>query len=396
MSAATSVNLRLEILGTFRSLLTIGTFQKYNRTPSLSTNQGSLRPSRPFDRIVTQVGLQMASAHFQESPRSDIIFRGTNGNECEDFVAAIREHAFANGTDKDRDWMLRYATTRLRGKALRWHATLDPSVQDDWYLFVKALFEEYPLVEERDERGEATPVWTSTTFSPTSSISTLPGTTVLRNTNPEAPGDEAGPLDGVRALGSLRLNGVPIPFQKVYNPFLPGFQIGRLRVVYEAGGPGPHYVSHWQKVTHNIRDALIVSFIPSSESHQILCVPAARNLGVDLFLAGTSEFHPLVDAAEPAVPCSRRVDSKGAVSQTVTNIWSISPDGTLLATLGDIISDPKDWRNQNLSESFTTTTVYVEISGATISFAKDYITPQALHPTSGRPFVRAHLAFEPI
>lgn len=61
--------------------------------------------------------------------------------------------------DKDRDWMLRYAATRLRGKALRWHATLDPSVQEDWYLFVKALFEEYPLVEERDERGATTPVW---------------------------------------------------------------------------------------------------------------------------------------------------------------------------------------------------------------------------------------------
>ncbi|KAG8951369.1 hypothetical protein FRC04_006140, partial [Tulasnella sp. 424] len=211
-------------------------------------------------------------ANAQESPSSDIIFRGTNGNECEDFVAAIREHAFVNGMDKDRDWMLRYAATRLRGKALRWHATLDPSVQDDWYLFVKALFEEYPLVEERDERGVATPVWTSTAFSPTPSIATLPGTTAIHTTKPEAQGDEVGSVDGVRPPGSLHLNGGPIPLQKVYDPSLPGFQIGHLRVVYDAGRPGPHYVSDRRRITTNVCDALIVSFIPEVKPHQIVCM----------------------------------------------------------------------------------------------------------------------------
>lgn len=51
--------------------------------------------------------------------------------------------------------------------------------------------------------------------------------------------------------------------------------------------------------------------------------------------------------------------------------------------------DPKDWTNQTLSEAFSTTTAYVDISGASISFTKDYKTPQALHPISGHPIVRA-------
>ncbi|KAG8951363.1 hypothetical protein FRC04_006134 [Tulasnella sp. 424] len=83
----------------------------------------------------------------------------TDGSECEAFVVAIRDLAFADGKEEDYRWMLHYATTRLRGKALRWHAKLDPSIQKDWTLFVQAMFEEYPLVEERDTGGIATPVW---------------------------------------------------------------------------------------------------------------------------------------------------------------------------------------------------------------------------------------------
>ncbi|KAG8938003.1 hypothetical protein FRC00_003877 [Tulasnella sp. 408] len=98
-------------------------------------------------------------ANTEESPNADIVFRGINGNECEAFIVAIRDLAFAKGKAEDRQWMLQYATTRLRHKALRWHAKLDPSAQNDWYLFVQALFDEYPLVEEQDEVGIATPVW---------------------------------------------------------------------------------------------------------------------------------------------------------------------------------------------------------------------------------------------
>lgn len=94
-----------------------------------------------------------------EIQNPDIIFWGTDGTECEAFVVAIRDLAFAKGKEEDHHWMIHYATTRLRGKALRWHAKLDLSTQKDWYLFVQALFEEYPFVEGTGKVGIATPVW---------------------------------------------------------------------------------------------------------------------------------------------------------------------------------------------------------------------------------------------
>ncbi|KAG8901074.1 hypothetical protein FRC01_009934, partial [Tulasnella sp. 417] len=104
-------------------------------------------------------------ADTQDSPGSNLFFKGTDGNECEAFVVAIRDLAFANGKEEDCHWMLHYATTRLRGKALRWHAKLDPSVRKDWDLFVQALFEEYPFVKDSVDDEIATPVWSSTTLT---------------------------------------------------------------------------------------------------------------------------------------------------------------------------------------------------------------------------------------
>lgn len=94
-----------------------------------------------------------------ETPNTEIVFRGIDGNECEAFIAAIRDRAIAQGMDEGDPAMLRYATSRLRGKAMRWHAKLDPSIRKDWDLLLQAMFEEYPFVEERDEGGIATPVW---------------------------------------------------------------------------------------------------------------------------------------------------------------------------------------------------------------------------------------------
>ncbi|KAG9040287.1 hypothetical protein FS837_000851 [Tulasnella sp. UAMH 9824] len=94
-----------------------------------------------------------------ETQDTNIIFRGTDGDECEAFVVAIRDLAFAKGKEKDYHWMLHYATTRLRGKALRWHAELDASIRRDWDLLVQAMFKEYPFIEKQEQGGIATPVW---------------------------------------------------------------------------------------------------------------------------------------------------------------------------------------------------------------------------------------------
>ncbi|KAG8996052.1 hypothetical protein FRB90_012834 [Tulasnella sp. 427] len=79
-----------------------------------------------------------------------VTLQGTDGSECEAFVVAIQENAFTTGQDDDPHWMMRFGRTRLRGKALRWYATLEKSVKGDWDCFVQALFEQYPHDEQPD------------------------------------------------------------------------------------------------------------------------------------------------------------------------------------------------------------------------------------------------------
>ncbi|KAG9037517.1 hypothetical protein FS837_001429, partial [Tulasnella sp. UAMH 9824] len=210
-------------------------------------------------------------ANVEETSNANITFRGTDGNECEAFIVAIRDIAFAKGKDEDYNWMLRYATTRLRGKALRWHAKLDLSVQQSWHLLVQALFEEYPSVEERDGGGIATPVWTTTAFSPAPSTVALPG----NESNPITPSVSHSRSTGAVRPGtaepsSLLLGGELVPPRPVYDSSLPGFQMGRLLVVYEEGRTSPHYVSSSGGVTSNTHQALLVTFIAASQSHEIV------------------------------------------------------------------------------------------------------------------------------
>ncbi|KAG8928996.1 hypothetical protein FRC01_005076, partial [Tulasnella sp. 417] len=196
----------------------------------------------------------MASA--EETPIIDIVFRGIDGNECEAFIVAIRDLAFAKGKEEDCHWMLHYATTRLRHKALRWHAKLDPSIRKAWDSFVQALFEEYPLVEDRDEGGIATPVWTSTTFSPAQSTTTLSGndphiTTVSK---PHPAGADRGRAQHSESPSLEPVHSSPL---RSHNLPLPGARMGRLLVLYEEDRACYHYVGTSIRLTSNIQDALI-------------------------------------------------------------------------------------------------------------------------------------------
>ncbi|KIO15725.1 hypothetical protein M407DRAFT_34685 [Tulasnella calospora MUT 4182] len=109
----------------------------------------------------------------------DIVFRGTDGMEAEEFIAAIEQLAFTEGWSEDQKRMLIFARSCLRHKALRWFARLDPSKKNDWDLFVEALFDQYPLVEAPGEAEISTPVWSATTFSPGASTAILPSDQVL-------------------------------------------------------------------------------------------------------------------------------------------------------------------------------------------------------------------------
>lgn len=89
---------------------------------------------------------------------ADIVFKGIDGNECEEFIATIEELSFAEGWSRDRERMLLFARSRLRNKALRWFARLDASKKNDWDSFVEALFDQYPPVET-PKAEITTPVW---------------------------------------------------------------------------------------------------------------------------------------------------------------------------------------------------------------------------------------------
>ncbi|KAG9028034.1 hypothetical protein FS837_004006 [Tulasnella sp. UAMH 9824] len=159
-----------------------------------------------------------------------------DGKECEAFVVAIQDFAFSKGWDEDHSWMLRFAKTRLRGKALRWYTRLDTSIKKDWDLFVRALFDQYPLVEASDDA-------------------------------------------------------------RPYDASSEGQQIGILRIVTEEGTRLPQYVwrdytskeikvqgglysySFPRMTTVDCHEALIVSFLPSSAPHQIGCLASRIEAG---------------------------------------------------------------------------------------------------------------------
>lgn len=74
---------------------------------------------------------------------TQIVFRGTDADEAESFIQAIRQMAYLQDKDDDSVWMARFATTCLRGRAMRWHARLDATVRKDWDLLVQAILDEW-------------------------------------------------------------------------------------------------------------------------------------------------------------------------------------------------------------------------------------------------------------
>ncbi|KAG8990255.1 hypothetical protein FRB90_001842 [Tulasnella sp. 427] len=224
----------------------------------------------------------------------DIVLQGNSGGECEAFVVAIQEYAFATGQDDDPQWMMRFARTRLRGKALRWYAHLDPSMKKDWELFVQAMFDQYPFDEQPMESDVRTSVWSSTTFSPSGSTAALPVDSEInhrvQNTGSSGPLQEAFLSGNPNDLDKSLLRG-PALSTRQYSPSSTGQKVGRLRIVYEEETSTLEYV-WWNYIAHGIEwiedsnyersnrlqttlnrhEALIVQFLPSSMCHTIGCL----------------------------------------------------------------------------------------------------------------------------
>lgn len=71
-------------------------------------------------------------------------FEGTDSEECEEFIFALKKHIFEQGKDQDDAWVARYASTLMAGHALRWYEELEDDVQGSWKRLKQALLKDFP------------------------------------------------------------------------------------------------------------------------------------------------------------------------------------------------------------------------------------------------------------
>ncbi|KIO31367.1 hypothetical protein M407DRAFT_136229 [Tulasnella calospora MUT 4182] len=110
-------------------------------------------------------------------------------------------------------------------------------------------------------------------------------------------------------------------------------------------------------------------------------------------------FRPLISTSGPVCHVSLYAPPNEYHSrhQAVSDIWSILADGTLNATLPDLVRKAENTKFIFIpSKWYSTTAVYVDISGTMISFIKDNGSPRMSNPISGLPAMRARIVFEPL
>ncbi|KAG8917244.1 hypothetical protein FRC01_002587, partial [Tulasnella sp. 417] len=71
-------------------------------------------------------------------------FSGQNGEEAEAFVRMVRQKGLDENKYGDDKWITAFASACLVGDAMRWHASLDSAIQNDWNKFWPALLTQYP------------------------------------------------------------------------------------------------------------------------------------------------------------------------------------------------------------------------------------------------------------
>lgn len=76
----------------------------------------------------------------------DIIFTGGSAEEAEDFIFAVKKHAYTNGKQKDNEWIASFASICFAKRALRWYERLDAETRNDWELLKRAILDEYEHV----------------------------------------------------------------------------------------------------------------------------------------------------------------------------------------------------------------------------------------------------------
>ncbi|KIO27965.1 hypothetical protein M407DRAFT_22871 [Tulasnella calospora MUT 4182] len=78
-------------------------------------------------------------------------FKGTNWEECHEFILAIRTRAMWEGKRRDSAWMADFAANYFWHKALSWHCRLPEDVREDWSKLEIALTDRWPEPEDDDK-----------------------------------------------------------------------------------------------------------------------------------------------------------------------------------------------------------------------------------------------------
>ncbi|KAG8915176.1 hypothetical protein FRC00_006909 [Tulasnella sp. 408] len=75
-------------------------------------------------------------------------FKGTDWEECQEFIVAIRARALWEGKQRDPAWKADFAGPLFWRKALLWHTQLSEDVRDDWNKLEVALLKRWPPPED--------------------------------------------------------------------------------------------------------------------------------------------------------------------------------------------------------------------------------------------------------
>ncbi|KAG8878158.1 hypothetical protein FRB97_002752 [Tulasnella sp. 331] len=74
-------------------------------------------------------------------PLENITFGGKDTEDVTLFLQNVKRVAFAQGRQRDCDWLADYVETCLTGRALLWHDTLDEKTSSDYKLLRTAMLQ---------------------------------------------------------------------------------------------------------------------------------------------------------------------------------------------------------------------------------------------------------------
>ncbi|KIO30393.1 hypothetical protein M407DRAFT_20465 [Tulasnella calospora MUT 4182] len=171
------------------------------------------------------------------------LFYGHSGEEAEQFIFSVRQRIRDAGKQKDSDWIITFVSDCFIGNALRWHVSLDSSIQQDWNLLQTAILAQYP----RD--GQPSPV-----------LLKMP-----------VPAPAAAPAPKTKSRGRIRLS-------KMIDSKFSYLSRDLCDCGFEA--------------TSSIADALEVEYNPSASGPQTLLVPGGQKLEFDAIGALWSSQDP--------------------------------------------------------------------------------------------------------